>query len=67
MSHTTAQFVNNYPEACRHFFVEHQGKKELAIFIDGTTKDFENFPNQNNNWQLTMDLLAEQVNKNTKK
>jgi len=67
MSHTTAEFVNRYPEKCRHFFVEHEGKKELAIAIDGTTKDFENFPNQNNNWQLTMDLLAEQVNKNTKK
>jgi len=38
-------FVNRYPEACRHFFVEHQGKKELIIVIDGTSKDFENFPN----------------------
>jgi len=67
MSHTTAKFVNRYPENSRHFFVEHEGKKELTIEIDGTSKDFENFPNQNNNWQLTMDLLADQVNKNTKK
>jgi len=39
--------------------VEHEGKKDLAIFIDGTSKNFENFPNQNNNWQLTMELFAE--------
>ena len=59
MSHTTAKFVNRNSEECRHFFVEHEGKKDLAIFIDGTSKNFENFPNQNNNWQLTMELFAE--------
>lgn len=37
-------FVLAHKEMCRPYFVSHEGKAILSLFIDITTPDFEGFP-----------------------
>ncbi|KAL4453871.1 hypothetical protein ABPG73_001414 [Tetrahymena malaccensis] len=55
--------INKNPEKYRHFFVTHEGQKELRVILP--EEHFTNFPNKQNRWDIVTELLSEEIKKNT--